>query len=53
MFIIIVHQFGNAETACVAMNEDGNNAIFDSEEKAENYAADGFLGVFDYTVLEV
>jgi hypothetical protein len=54
MFILILHQFGNAEMAVVAVDErTGNNLTFETHKAAENYAADADMDVYDFTVLEV
>ena len=53
MFILIAHQMGNPDAAVIAQDEHGKNIVFATREAAEDYAADSFLGVFDYTVLEV
>ena len=54
MFILILHQFGNAEMAVVAVDErTGNNLTFETHKEAEDYAEDADMNVYDFTVLEV
>jgi hypothetical protein len=53
MFILIAHQLGNPDAAVIAQEEDGKNIVFATREAAEDYAADSFLGVFDFSVLEI
>lgn len=37
---IVIETHGGAEYACIQMNEDGSNMVFDTEEEAQIEAAE-------------